>query len=179
MPDHPRSRGVYKGDRKWQEIGYGSSPLARGLQIVLTVPKVTWGIIPARAGFTLGGWRSCRLRRGSSPLARGLQPFGLAVADTIGIIPARAGFTLESTLILAPVMDHPRSRGVYALLADSLASAVGSSPLARGLPRNRIRLAMQQRIIPARAGFTGRCGRSTAAAGDHPRSRGVYWSEFR
>ena len=47
--------------------------------------------------------------------------------------------------------DHPRSRGVYYALT----------------PRN-------QRIIPARAGFTRRPRSGSAPSPDHPRSRGVY-----
>ena len=50
----------------------------------------------------------------------------------------------------------------------------GSSPLARGLRSARPAPSTGRRIIPARAGFTGRAGRRTAAPPDHPRSRGVY-----
>ena len=50
----------------------------------------------------------------------------------------------------------------------------GSSPLARGL-RAHIRIGLiPDRIIPARAGFTGSAGREVCATWDHPRSRGVY-----
>ena len=50
----------------------------------------------------------------------------------------------------------------------------GSSPLARGLQVADLILIGQNRIIPARAGFTIsiRVGRGTTT--DHPRSRGVY-----
>ena len=50
----------------------------------------------------------------------------------------------------------------------------GSSPLARGLPRCRPWSHGSRRIIPARAGFTGLLVPIVRAAGDHPRSRGVY-----
>ena len=51
-------------------------------------------------------------------------------------------------------VDHPRSRGVYTC---------------------KIVLRInEQRIIPARAGFTPRSPRTLPFAGDHPRSRGVY-----
>ena len=52
--------------------------------------------------------------------------------------------------------------------------AQGSSPLARGL---RIPVGgnpVQERIIPARAGFTGMTCCPPGPAPDHPRSRGVY-----
>ena len=50
--DHPRSRGVY-----WLVIAaevaiLGSSPLARGLPGTDAYTDKSWGIIPARAGFT-------------------------------------------------------------------------------------------------------------------------------
>ena len=54
------------------------------------------------------------------------------------------------------------------------ASALGSSPLARGLPLSQPPRLSRQRIIPARAGFTpSRRGRAGLRP-DHPRSRGVY-----
>ena len=51
--DHPRSRGVY--DVAWDEFmdGWGSSPLARGLQLRARLRLLHRGIIPARAGFTV------------------------------------------------------------------------------------------------------------------------------
>ena len=78
------------------------------------------------------------------------------------IIPARAGFTWRMLSSSVFSWDHPRSRGVY-LSAESMAEKVsGSSPLARGLPRDGS-------LLPG----VGR---------DHPRSRGVYakvrtWNE--
>ena len=91
--------------------------------------------------------------------------------------------------------DHPRSRGVYRTWPPPRPSSAGSSPLARGLPEDAVRDPGEERIIPARAGFThsfmgvekiarwiiparagftllARPGRATAP--DHPRSRGVY-----
>ena len=53
-------------------------------------------------------------------------------------------------------------------------AARGSSPLARGLPLRGAESRSEGRIIPARAGFTGSSHRPAVAAGDHPRSRGVY-----
>ena len=71
---------------------------------------------------------------GSSPLARGLLG-DVGGDDEAGrIIPARAGFTAGGDDLEGLVADHPRSRGVYAVLADGAALA--------------------DRIIPARAGFT-------------------------
>ena len=52
----------------------------------------------------------------------------------------------------------------------------GSSPLARGLLCVNVDDAGRAGIIPARAGFTWTTPQSAGLAGDHPRSRGVYFS---
>ena len=111
--DHPRSRGVYR-DVVLVGLGaHGSSPLARGLRQVEVHRVRGQGIIPARAGFTLGRVRrdvgdedhprsrgvysncgiSTRTSLGSSPLARGLRRRGHHLRVHRRIIPARAGFT--------------------------------------------------------------------------------------
>ena len=79
---------------------------------------------------------------------------------------------------LEPAMrDHPRSRGVYKWWLSVSDEDDGSSPLARGLLRFRLRRGVADGIIPARAGFT-RCSPSLSLpSGDHPRSRGVYASQ--
>ena len=50
--DHPRSRGVYECGEEFIYLRRGSSPLARGLRLVLGASERAGGIIPARAGFT-------------------------------------------------------------------------------------------------------------------------------
>ena len=55
--DHPRSRGVYERLQTSVPDGEGSSPLARGLRPHSLVESEASGIIPARAGFTLGDRR--------------------------------------------------------------------------------------------------------------------------
>ena len=50
--DHPRSRGVYSTWQMNLSRSGGSSPLARGLRVVVLLDEPYWGIIPARAGFT-------------------------------------------------------------------------------------------------------------------------------
>ena len=154
----------------------------------------TWGIIPARAGFTRtwrrpGPWRAdhprsrgvyTRPRRssacaeGSSPLARGL--LGCAIVWTIGhwIIPARAGFTGMVGVTMGGAEDHPRSRGVYGSRSFLSLCDDGSSPLARGLHAAVDGMVRKWRIIPARAGFTCTPRTTGKSWRDHPRSRGVY-----
>ena len=93
------------------------------------------------------------------------------------IIPARAGFTSGSSCRRLAARDHPRSRGVYLIIAVSHDPPNGSSPLARGLPDGHAAHVLAHGIIPARAGFTRRVSRQLHQDGDHPRSRGVYlWS---
>ena len=174
MGDHPRSRGVYP--------------------ILIRERSVPVRIIPARAGFTVSilpthphAWDHPRSRgvylkqiardvekTGSSPLARGLQDAMDEGGYRARIIPARAGFTSERSDGESTRADHPRSRGVYEILRDGPIAVLGSSPLARGLPRGRGMGRPRARIIPARAGFTVHYVCLWPGSRDHPRSRGVY-----
>ena len=175
-PDHPRSRGVYHANAVGEVPADGSSPLARGLLVAQIVVRAADGIIPARAGFTVGIQLADRLARdhprsrgvypicvaskacacGSSPLARGLHEDGRYRDAIPGIIPARAGFTSPMARGPTTATDHPRSRGVYPVNADNVLGFGGSSPLARGLRAPAPRYHCGVGIIPARAGFTAR-----------------------
>ena len=172
--DHPRSRGVYAHRPVDGQMGRGSSPLARGLQSVTLARTTVWGIIPARAGFTVvqdhptvGVEDHPRSRGvytpaasatgrlpGSSPLARGLPLSSQPRTWSPGIIPARAGFTATAWMPVTRPRDHPRSRGVYVVCEGSRSWLHGSSPLARGLLLSIGLPRRISRIIPARAGFT-------------------------
>ena len=154
----------------------GSSPLARGLRGIGVLDVEVAGIIPARAGFTSdlldgvavaedhprsrGVYYGIRCVRtyvvGSSPLARGLLFPLLSRGISTRIIPARAGFTAIRTTTPSPRADHPRSRGVYGDKIMTMLRTQGSSPLARGLRASGESACGQERIIPARAGFTAR-----------------------
>ena len=192
--DHPRSRGVYPAGTSEWAAAHGSSPLARGLRDVGPGPGADVGIIPARAGFThqrgrlhhepgdhprsRGVYRPrrppARPRPGSSPLARGLRDIPHEGSQRRRIIPARAGFTPRARPSSRSSPDHPRSRGVYRFLDAVRATGHGSSPLARGLRVTRVTVRRLDRIIPARAGFTGTPSTCPPTGTDHPRSRGVY-----
>ena len=152
----------------------GSSPLARGLRgRWLVVPPQTTdhprsrGVYPSTPP---GGSRPS----GSSPLARGLQKVIHSNGLGIRIIPARAGFTPTEAEENISQRDHPRSRGVYCDSTLLFARISGSSPLARGLQRDRPDVVDRGGIIPARAGFTVYCEINRLKRRDHPRSRGVY-----
>ena len=136
-PDHPRSRGVYRGGCSRALSRLGSSPLARGLP-----HPSRWGASSSSdhprsrgvyASITVGR----RPARGSSPLARGLLDLEVVGGLGEGIIPARAGFTGVGRLGRPRHSDHPRSRGVYAHRRRGAGDCAGSSPLARGLRRRR------------------------------------------
>ena len=172
--DHPRSRGVYSLKGQVVTDITGSSPLARGLRGVCRRNDRMRRIIPARAGFTVLrlGYRDgvrdhprsrgvyCARSRarmsagGSSPLARGLLGHRMVYGANNGIIPARAGFTSVSASSRRWQTDHPRSRGVYLVGTAVVRPWIGSSPLARGLPKDYADKTVYGRIIPARAGFT-------------------------
>ena len=197
--DHPRSRGVYLPALSVWSCSSGSSPLARGLLLPSSAEADHIRIIPARAGFTprqtgrplrgpdhprsRGVYSASRtlLSRmfGSSPLARGLHDDVGEVDFMHGIIPARAGFTPPPSSPSRSRRDHPRSRGVYGGWSGSARWSRGSSPLARGLHLHVEDSPAAARIIPARAGFTGRAPTAGTRSWDHPRSRGVYLQAFR
>ena len=132
-PDHPRSRGVYKGEFLHHPVYEGSSPLARGLLCLSSLSLRTDRIIPARAGFT---WTRAMIADHLSdhPRSRGVYDvFTPGMTLGIRIIPARAGFTHPRCRHGESDQDHPRSRGVYSLTPRPASAQPGSSPLARGL----------------------------------------------
>ena len=95
--DHPRSRGVYRRTPHRAGERDGSSPLARGLQLLQRGESQSRRIIPARAGFTVFFSIALGPIGGSSPLARGLLRRGVRGRLCLRIIPARAGFTGRRT----------------------------------------------------------------------------------
>ena len=175
-------------------IAFGSSPLARGLRGRASLPRGLIGIIPARAGFTMGPRTACTptpdhprsrgvyfssgmwsmCQTGSSPLARGLRTRRDHHRGARRIIPARAGFTTARGAWTSCHRDHPRSRGVYLAAVYGAVTGKGSSPLARGLLGKKGKAVREAGIIPARAGFTDKADNRRRMATDHPRSRGVY-----
>ena len=71
-----------------------------------------------------------------------------------GIIPALAGNTGGQQPLSPEVRDHPRSRGEYCFSRGLILLVVGSSPLSRGIRKQRPRTVVRGRIIPALAGNT-------------------------
>ena len=172
--DHPRSRGVYQPAPPPDPSEVGSSPLARGLHRRQRGPPECGKDHPRSRGVYDAGAVADVPSTGSSPLARGLLRLVAKTLHEFRIIPARAGFTCRRDRTGCRRWDHPRSRGVYRKATSCRSRISGSSPLARGLLVRRRAAAPIRRIIPARAGFTGRGSPSYLDSGDHPRSRGVY-----
>ena len=112
---HPRSRGEHSTTSYGLGFEPGSSPLARGTLLVLTLETAFFGLIPARAGNTFHAVTSAPLpgahprsrgehmywlgvgivALGSSPLARGTRATTICPLHPLGLIPARAGNTLD------------------------------------------------------------------------------------
>ena len=110
------------------------------------------------------------------PRSRGVYPTAPPVMSPLsGSSPLARGLRSSRADPSASPGDHPRSRGVYHRLERGLPGCEGSSPLARGLLRRQVVQCPAQGIIPARAGFTRADRTCRDQAGDHPRSRGVYW----
>ena len=170
----PLARGLLNGwhhDRGQHRI----IPARAGFTPITPRRARTVGDHPRSRGVYKEGVHALLRRIGSSPLARGLQLADVGLVALLGIIPARAGFTRAGMTRDPTGADHPRSRGVYQVLCRGRRWWVGSSPLARGLPDVNRQLILLQgssplarglryrprgarpgdRIIPARAGFTG------------------------
>ena len=193
-PDHPRSRGEYTGAACQQHECRGSSPLSRGIRFPGDPGQGAFRIIPALAGNThlprsqshrhpdhprsrgeyvrRRAWS--RGVRGSSPLSRGIPRNTARGVGCAGIIPALAGNTAAAHHGRAPPRDHPRSRGEYTARCFVLRTALGSSPLSRGIPVDANYCYNLARIIPALAGNTPPSTGGTRPRRDHPRSRGEY-----
>ena len=149
-------------------------------------------IIPARAGKTTSGIKlllaiadhpraggenlvdnaSQVLHPGSSPRGRGKPDLGGKIAHVRRIIPARAGKTLNGRSGALPCWDHPRAGGENRSGGAARPRHRGSSPRGRGKPDEHMRVAMQERIIPARAGKTVAMSLWFFLTWDHPRAGG-------
>ena len=89
--DHPRSHGVYPLFSVFLPLSMGSSPLARGLLSFVVHRCALFGIIPARAGFTILP-RYFVFRMGDHPRSRGVYTvWRLSQAGTNGSSPLARG----------------------------------------------------------------------------------------
>ena len=150
---HPRSRGEYGQRSRADLIHVGSSPLTRGIRSISTPLHPHRRFIPAHAGNTgtsgfnsllqtvhprsRGEYGTVLLQRwsthGSSPLTRGILLLSSGIVFCLRFIPAHAGNTPYELAIGYGPSVHPRSRGEYARVAETVGTTAGSSPLTRGI----------------------------------------------
>ena len=114
-------------------------------------------------------------RFGSSPLVRGAPLRTSDVAVVIRLIPAGAGSTDGTAGGEGHEAAHPRWRGEHHTFVAPSITLRGSSPLARGALSALSGRACAWRLIPAGAGSTARCARSSRVAAAHPRWRGEHY----
>ena len=179
FPDHPRACGANLLLNSVSSRLFGSSPRVRGKPTVCVPPTRTVRIIPARAGQTQTAFqnmekgsdhpRACGAnpmllssmpyQSGSSPRVRGkLDPAHVYALDR-RIIPARAGQTGDTASPRRSSTDHPRACGANLSKGSQITGHSGSSPRVRGKLPGIPGIALVARIIPARAGQTGRNSR--------------------
>ena len=128
---------------------------------------------PRSCGANIGQQRPSSAASGSSPLVRGQPIREVRVSPRDRIIPARAGPTSDPSARPRRSPDHPRSCGANVGRDHASKRGVGSSPLVRGQHDFLNGRTIVQRIIPARAGPTGKSAPRQAGASDHPRSCGA------
>ena len=153
--DHPRLRGEYEQKSQGERLAKGSPPACAGNTIEIIQFRM-------------------KKKTGSPPLARGI-PNGHIPATPLGrIIPACAGNTHSCFHGKAILWDHPRLRGEYTVCGTIEENAMGSPPLARGIPCDFEHKIMCIGITPAYAGNTPFSALSLLPSRDHPRLRGEY-----
>ena len=189
---HPRVCGENLLDGDPPVTTSGSSPRVRGKHTAGAPLRPDPGLIPACAGKTgrprTRPWRSgahprvcgenpaaatnAEVARGSSPRVRGKRRARGGVGALRGLIPARAGKTDIQGCRYGSAEAHPRACGENPLARSHARRSVGSSPRVRGKREHAHQGMLGARLIPARAGKTGRRSRRTGARTAHPRACG-------
>ena len=104
---------------------------------------------------------------------RGKLLHGVAHFEQVRIIPARAGQTCAAPCLSGALPDHPRACGANRFPSPRGIASLGSSPRVRGKPGHVLFEERARRIIPARAGQTGRRWLKRQRGPDHPRACGA------
>ena len=171
---HPRAVGENSVHRMKSVAASGSSPRGRGKLDALARVGAGDGLIPARAGKTVGlryAFRSAqahpraggenrrpppfhRGKSGSSPRGRGKLRIHPHNAHPHGLIPARAGKTSDPQTQPHPSRAHPRAGGENRRCSNPRRRDAGSSPRGRGKRGLGDLAGRVARLIPARAGKT-------------------------
>ncbi len=191
---HPRVRGEHGDVPLAHRAGHGSSPRARG-----TLERNCWmfsseWFIPACAGNTASARSTSmgfsvhpRVRGeheatgeggaaafGSSPRARGTRGPPRSRIRNRRFIPACAGNTVGRSCTMPLESVHPRVRGEHIYAYGHFATALGSSPRARGTRSAYPICTLRQRFIPACAGNTTTRWKNIGGISVHPRVRGEH-----
>ena len=198
-PVHPRWRGEHTSGNVDNGFADGSSPLARGTQVLEGGQGLGLRFIPAGAGNTRRfrrcprrhpvhpRWRGEHARHpaakppgaGSSPLARGTRSLSALFSWAVRFIPAGAGNTTVDVVMIDRTVVHPRWRGEHGIETVSQDRDGGSSPLARGTPLTVPARPDTSRFIPAGAGNTSRSRGDAKPPAVHPRWRGEHFDPWR
>ena len=174
MRAHPRSRGEHLCNSFTGASRSGSSPLARGTQRGGLLEWLRFGLIPARAGNTIGYVR-CVLSGRAHPRSRGEHVMPKVRRPvTLGSSPLARGTLMAHGEGSGFTVAHPRSRGEHTDIAGMAEGTPGSSPLARGTPHVGVGLPIAGGLIPARAGNTVCATDFESDLRAHPRSRGEH-----
>ena len=197
---HPRRRGEHSSIGLPCTFRDGSSPQARGAQLLLLPRRPTPRLIPAGAGSTstpTPPWtrRTAHPRRrgehpttvwiapnaaGSSPQARGAPAPRHRLTRGWRLIPAGAGSTPRMRRGVTPPRAHPRRRGEHEHVIRDLVELNGSSPQARGAQGVFPGGPGVGGLIPAGAGSTLLARSRGRGRTAHPRRRGEHllWVEL-
>ena len=191
---HPRPCGEHSSSLSLPITPSGSSPPVRGARHPdrqLLQPR---GLIPARAGSTVGRcgqgcgawahprpcgeheriWAVTGVDTGSSPPVRGALEALEPDIPCSGLIPARAGSTHGIMGTTTRSRAHPRPCGEHSALSRPDSRGQGSSPPVRGAPTAAEPPAHVPGLIPARAGSTQPPHRPSAWPRAHPRPCGEH-----
>ena len=191
-PVHPRVCGELQQPPGGGPQIVGSSPRVRGTPVAGPRRRPVGRFIPACAGNSTTGTRTCasspvhprvcgelavvdlggREPDGSSPRVRGTRPRAGGSPTEGRFIPACAGNSLESLPLRPPRPVHPRVCGELGKANFSDLVDSGSSPRVRGTPQLVGDPLAGRRFIPACAGNSTPPSRAAAAAASaavHPR----------
>ena len=103
---------------------------------------------------------------------RGKRGVLLRALSGPGLIPAHAGKTSPYRQWRNRAWAHPRSCGENAVMARTVRSSMGSSPLMRGKLLGSLLRLGRHGLIPAHTGKTRACRAEPTSTRAHPRSRG-------
>jgi hypothetical protein len=174
-PVHPCSRGEHIHRLPRIPLRHRFIPARAGTTSRCSPGTRSPSVHPRSRGDHVDGHEEIGDVHGSSPLARGPPLSTSQAIVSARFIPARAGTTGVAPALLAPVTVHPRSRGDHHHACRGAVRSDGSSPLARGPPREAQREDPDRRFIPARAGTTWPAPATGPARSVHPRSRGDHY----